>query len=91
MAIQDQTTFGKKIEEKIYRKLNSWKYAECTKGGKLTLIQASLSNLPTYQLPVFKTSVKVYKNIERQRKNFLWKNNKYGFHFYLTNWKLVTS
>ncbi|KAA0067242.1 LINE-1 retrotransposable element ORF2 protein [Cucumis melo var. makuwa] len=39
--------FWENIEEKIHKKLNNCKYANIYKGGKLTLINSSLTSLPT--------------------------------------------
>ncbi|KAA0036166.1 LINE-1 retrotransposable element ORF2 protein [Cucumis melo var. makuwa] len=64
------------IVDKIQKKLNDWKYSQLSKGGKLTLIQASLSSLPTYQLSVFKAPIGVGKSNEKHWRDFLWKNIK---------------
>ncbi|KAA0053621.1 LINE-1 retrotransposable element ORF2 protein [Cucumis melo var. makuwa] len=57
-------SFWDPIIGKIHKKLNSWKYQHISKGGKLTLLKASLSSIPTYQLSVFKASASIYKEIE---------------------------
>ena len=38
------------ILEKIERKLAGWKKMYLSKGGRLTLLKSTLSNLPTYSL-----------------------------------------
>ncbi|KAL4033168.1 hypothetical protein IC575_006254 [Cucumis melo] len=45
--------FWRNIEDKIQKKLNNWKYAQISKGGRLTLIKSTLSSLPIYQLSIF--------------------------------------
>jgi hypothetical protein len=39
--------------DKIERRLASWKQLYLSKGGKVTLIKSTLSNLPTYFLSLF--------------------------------------
>ena len=41
------------IIEKMERKLGGWKRIYLSKGGKLTLLKSTLSNLPTYFLSLF--------------------------------------
>lgn len=79
------------IEEKIHKKLNNGKYANISKGGRLTLINASLYNMPTYQLSVFKVLVSVYKVIEKHWRDFLWKCANEATGSNITNWSKVTS
>ena len=47
------------ILEKMERKLASWKRMYLSKGGRLTLIKSTLSNLPTYFLSLFPIPVAV--------------------------------
>ena len=56
--------YRENIKEKLLKKLSSWKYQNISKGGKLTLLKASLASLPTYQLSVFKAPTSIYKEIE---------------------------
>ena len=68
-------SFWDNIILKIQKKLNGWKYFQLSKGGRYTLLQASLCSLPTYQLSVFKAPSMVYKKIEKIWRNFLWGSN----------------
>lgn len=56
----------------------------------MTLIQAVLSNLPTYYLSLFKAPISVYKIIEQKMRKFLWEdtNDRGGSH--LVRWDLIT-
>jgi hypothetical protein len=40
------------VLEKVERRLASWKRSYVSKGGRLTLIKSTLSNLPTFYVPV---------------------------------------
>ena len=43
-----------------------------SKGGRVTLIKSTLSNLPTYFLSLFPIPVAVANRIEKFQRNFLW-------------------
>lgn len=66
-----------KLEEKIF-----------IRGGRLTLIRSTLSNLPIYLLSVFNIPTSVVNTLESIQCNFLWVddvNNNRKIH--LVNWK----
>ena len=43
------------IEERFKKRLASWKRQYISKGGRLTLIQSTLSSLPIYFLSLFRS------------------------------------
>ena len=63
------------IVVKIERRLASWKMMCSSKGGRVTLIKSSLSNLPMYFLSLFPIPVGVANCIEFQR-DFLWRDGR---------------
>ncbi|XP_035845072.1 uncharacterized protein LOC118491409 [Helianthus annuus] len=62
----------KPIIEKFENKLTLWKARMLSFGGRLTLIEAVLSNLPTYYFSLFSAPLAVIKQLERLRRKFLW-------------------
>ena len=60
------------ILEKMERRLAVWKHLYLSKGGRVTLIKSTLSNLPTYFLSLFPTLASVANRIERLQWNFIW-------------------
>ena len=60
------------ILEKMERRLEGWKRLYLSKGGRVTLIKSTLSNLLTYFLSLFPIPVSVANRIERIQWNFLW-------------------
>ena len=46
-------TIWNPILEKMERRLAGWKRLDLSKGGRVTLIKSTLSNLPTYFLSLF--------------------------------------
>jgi hypothetical protein len=49
-----------------------WKKLYLSKGGRLTLIKSTLSNLPTYYMSLFPVPMSVAKRIEKIQREFLW-------------------
>ena len=62
------------ILEKMERRLAGWKRLYLSKGGRVTLIKSTISNLPTYFLSLFPIPASVTNRIERLQLNFLWGN-----------------
>ena len=52
------------------RKLVGWKKLYLSKGGRLTLIKSTLSNLPTYFLSLFLNPVSVANKLEKLQRDF---------------------
>ena len=77
------------ILEKAERRLARWKRSYLSKGGRLTLIKSTLSNLPTYYMSLFPTPVSVAKHIERLQREFLWQGSGEEFKFHLVNWNQI--
>ena len=59
------------IIEKVERRLAGWKRLYLSKGGSLTLIKSTLSNIPTYLLSLFLNSADIAYRIEQLQRNFL--------------------
>ena len=71
---QKSFSFWKIIIEKIERRLSTRSSHYTSKGGRLTLIQATLSNFPTYYMSLFEMPQKVAADIGRLFINYLWKD-----------------
>jgi hypothetical protein len=57
---------------KIERRLASWQRMYLSKGGRVTLIKSTLSNLTTYFLSLFLIPSSVASRIEKLHRDFLW-------------------
>ena len=53
-------------------KLSMWKRNYLSLGGRITLIKASLSNLPVYYMSLLRMPVAVREQLDRLRREFLW-------------------
>lgn len=81
--------FWSPVIETIENRLSSWGSSHLSKGGRLTLIQATLSNLPIYCLSLYMAPKKGTNMMERLIRNFLWgdTHEKRGQH--LIRWSKV--
>lgn len=57
--------FWEPVIEKIEKRLQTWGSQHLSKGGRLTLIQATLQNMPIYCLSLFKAPKKVTNKIKK--------------------------
>lgn len=77
------------IIERMEKKLASWKGKLLSIGGRLTLIKASLSNLPMYYMSLFPLPHGVIEKITRLQRNFLWGSSVGKKPFPLVKWDLI--
>lgn len=71
------------------RCLNGWKARYLSKGGRLTLIKASLANIPIHHMSLFEMLVSVCKKMEQLQWDFLWKGGKEDKVMHLVAWDKV--
>jgi len=76
---------------KIERRLASWKRLYLSKGGRVTLIKSTLSNLPTYFLSLLPIPSSVASRIKKLYRDFLWGGIGEEFKFHLVNRSKVCS
>ncbi|XP_041019121.1 uncharacterized protein LOC121261047 [Juglans microcarpa x Juglans regia] len=77
------------VVERVECRLAAWKRLYLSKGGRLTLIKSTLSNLTTYFLSLFPLSTKVANRIEKLQRDFLWSELGEEFKFHQVNWSTV--
>ena len=74
---------------RIQRRLDGWKGKYLSKGGKLTLIQSTLSSIPTCFMSLQVIPVSLAKLIEKIQRDFLWGSNGEEFRYHLGKWDVV--
>jgi hypothetical protein len=77
------------VIEKIERKLAGWKRMYLSKGGRLTLLKSTLSNLPTNLLSLFPIPVRVANRLDNIRKAFLRGGIGDESKFHLVKWNRI--
>ncbi|XXG59153.1 hypothetical protein AAC387_Pa04g1283 [Persea americana] len=71
--------------------LSSWKARHLSLGGRITLIQSALANLPIYYMSIIKCPIAIINRIEKLQRDFLWHGREDSKKIHLVNWKLVCS
>jgi hypothetical protein len=77
------------VMEQMERRLAGWKKIYLSKGGRLTLIKSTLSNLPTYYLSLFPVPMSVANRIEKIQRDFLWGGMGDEKKLHLVSWNQV--
>jgi hypothetical protein len=73
------------IIEKLKCRLASWKRLYVFKGGRITLIKSTLSNLSTYFMSLFPLLASIANHIEKLQQDFLWEGMGKDFKFHLVS------
>ncbi|RVW26926.1 putative ribonuclease H protein [Vitis vinifera] len=82
--------FWDPVVERISRRLDGWKKAYLSLGGRITLIQSCLSHIPSYFLSLFKISISIASKIEKMQRDFLWSGAGEGKRDHLIRWEVVS-
>ncbi|RVW27828.1 Transposon TX1 uncharacterized 149 kDa protein [Vitis vinifera] len=77
------------VEERFKRKLATWKKLYLSKGGRLTLIKSTLSNLPIYFMSLFVIPRKVRIRLEKIQREFLWGDVEGRRRIHLVRWTAI--
>ena len=77
------------VEERFKRKLATWKKQYLSKGGHLTLIKSTLSNLPIYFMSLFVIPRKVKLRLEKIQTELLRGDLKKRRKIHLVRWTVI--
>ena len=78
------------VVERISKRLDDWKHAFLSLGGRITLIQSSLSHIPNYFLSFFKIPISIASKIEKLQRDFLWSEVGERKKDHLIRWDVVS-
>ena len=81
--------FWEPVVSKVAKRLDGWKKAFLSRGGRLTLIQSVLSSPPIYYLSLFKAHMKVITSLEKLMRNFFWEGGDLVGGDHLVRWERV--
>ncbi|WMV33012.1 hypothetical protein MTR67_026397 [Solanum verrucosum] len=75
---------------KFEKRLATWQMQYLSFGGRVTLINSVLDSLPTYYMALLPMPSEVIEQIDKIRRDFLWKGNREKHKFHLIKWEKVT-
>ncbi|RVX10323.1 putative ribonuclease H protein [Vitis vinifera] len=81
--------FRDPVIERISKRLDGWKKAHLSLGGRITLLHSCLSHIPSYFLSLFKIPASVAAKVERMQRDFLWSLVGEGKRDHLVRWDAV--
>jgi hypothetical protein len=87
-SFKDHTIWNS-VLEKVERRLAGWKRLYLSKGGKVTLIKSTLSNIPTYFLSLFPIPAGVARRLEKLQRDFLWCGLENQPKYHLVKWSQI--
>ena len=77
------------VEERFRKWLALWKRQYIFKGGRLTLIRSTLSNMPNYLMSLFRLPRRIKLRLEKIQRDFLWGGGNLERKLHLVNWETV--
>ena len=77
------------VEERFRKRLAMWKKQYISKGGRLTLIQSTLSSMPIYFMSFFYMPRKIRLRLEKIQRDFLWGGGALEQMPHFVRWNLV--
>jgi hypothetical protein len=78
------------LDEKLLKRLDGWQGASLSYGGRLTLINACLSNIPTYVMSMYLLPKTVIKKMDKTRKRFFFGKVEISKKYHLVKWMVIT-
>jgi mannosylglycoprotein endo-beta-mannosidase len=79
------------LDEKMLRRLDGWKGSALSLGGRLILLNSSLSSIPTYYMSMHLLPKTILKRMDRTRKKFFWQRGGEKKKYHLVKWVKVTN
>ena len=77
------------IEERIQKKLSSWKGKHLSVGGRLVLINSVLSSLAMFMLSFFEVPKGILEKLDYYRSRFFWQCEEHKKKYRLAKWSIL--
>ena len=78
------------VAKKIQAKLAEWKSRLLSRVGRLVLIKAMAAPIADYYMQCHALPIKVYNNIDKKMRDFLWGSTNEKKKMHMVNWQTVT-
>jgi hypothetical protein len=77
------------LDQKFIKKLDAWVGGANSSGGRLTLVNACLSSLPSYFMSLFMLCKTFLEKMDKLRRRFFWHGKKLKRGYYMVKWTKV--
>ena len=77
------------LDAKMLKKLDSWISDSAYSGGRLSLLDSSLSGIPSYFMSMFLLSKTFIEKLDKHRRRFFWAGNGKKRKYYMVRWSRV--
>jgi hypothetical protein len=77
------------VDAKMVKKLDAWVGDSATSGGRLTLLDACLSGIPSYYMAMFLWNDTFIEKIDKHRRRFFWAGKKKKRKYHMVKWTRV--
>jgi hypothetical protein len=78
------------LDEKVLKRLDGWKGGSLSYGGKLILINACLSSIPTYAMSMYLLPKTVIKRMDKTREKIFWQGGSVKKKYFLDKWAVIS-
>jgi hypothetical protein len=89
LRVSDLDPLDKKFIKKFIKKLDAWVGGANSSGGRLTLVNACLSSLPSYFMSLFMLCKTFLEKMDKHRRCFFWHGKKLKRGYYMVKWTKV--
>jgi hypothetical protein len=77
------------LDAKMLKKLDAWVCDAATSGGRLTLLDACLSGIPSYYMAMYLLSKTFIERLDKHRRRFFWAGKKKKRRYHLVKWTRI--
>jgi hypothetical protein len=77
------------VEERLQKKLSSWKGKMLSPGGRLVLINSILSSLPMFMMSLFRIPKGVLEKLDYYRSRLFWQCDEHKKKYRLAKWSIL--
>ena len=77
------------LDAKMLKKLDAWIGNSASSGGRLTLLDSSLSGIPSYYMSMFLLSKGFVEKLDKHRRKFFWSGSNSKRKYHMVKWTRV--
>lgn len=78
-----------KVDERVLKRLDSWRGKSMSIGGRTVLINSCLFNDPIYHMSMYLLPKTVIKKLDKSRRTFFWQGGHTKTKYHLVKWDII--